>query len=97
MIKGKMHFKVGTVYEGEFKGNMLEFHLRDPNSYLLAAGIWEEWVDKSSGECFESFSTSVVLPEPILPQTAICLGIRFCRIYRLKNKRITVLAIYGMH
>jgi len=48
------HF-IEPIYEGEYAGNMVAFHL--PNSDLLyAAGIWEEWTDKSTGEVIESFA-----------------------------------------
>ena len=56
---------IEPIYEGKLAGNMVEFFPKK-DSYLLAAGIWEEWVDKSSknpGEIIQSFS--IITSDPI--------------------------------
>lgn len=52
---------IEPIYTGSFAGNMVQFH--DPkDSTLFAAGIWDEWTDKQSGEVLESFS--IITGEP---------------------------------
>lgn len=53
---------IEPIYVGSFAGNMLEFHPPAP-VLLYAAGIWDEWVDKKSGEVIKSFS--IITHEPI--------------------------------
>lgn len=48
------HF-IEPIYEGAHAGNMVAFHRRSED-WLVAAGIWESWVDRSTGEVTESFA-----------------------------------------
>lgn len=54
------HF-VEPIYEGEFAGHMVAFH-RSNEDWLMAAGIWESWIDKRTGEVIESFA--IITTEP---------------------------------
>jgi putative SOS response-associated peptidase YedK len=58
---------IEPIYEGEFAGNMVAFHRADAQ-ILLAAGIWEEWVNKETGEAFESFSIITTEPPKYIKQ-----------------------------
>lgn len=69
------HF-IEPIYSGEFAGFMVAFHRTDQN-VLLAAGIWEEWVDKNSGEVLESFS--IITSEP--PEFIARVGHDRCPIF----------------
>jgi len=53
---------IEALYTGELAGNMVEFHPTKP-VLLQAAGIWDEWLDKNSGEVLRSFT--IVTHEPI--------------------------------
>lgn len=46
---------IEPVYTGEYAGNMVSFQDRS-TEVLLAAGIWDEWVDHKTGEIIDSFS-----------------------------------------
>ena len=52
---------IEPAYENELAGNMVSFHTPE-NKILCAAGIYDQWVDKESGEVFESFA--VITTEP---------------------------------
>jgi putative SOS response-associated peptidase YedK len=53
---------IEPIYTGKLAGNMIEFH--PPKAELLhAAAIWDEWVDKKTGEILKSFS--VITHDPI--------------------------------
>ncbi len=52
---------VEPIYENELAGNLVQFHAID-HSHLFAAGIYDEWVDKSTGEILQSFA--IVTTEP---------------------------------
>jgi len=54
------HF-IEPIYEGEYAGFMVAFH-QNGGDYLLAAGIWEEWTNRDTGEVIESFS--IITGEP---------------------------------
>jgi putative SOS response-associated peptidase YedK len=45
---------VKPIYENMFAGNMVEF-AAPHGEVLLAAGIWEEWASKDTGEVIQSF------------------------------------------
>lgn len=53
---------VEAIYLNELAGNMVEFHPPEPK-VLYAAGIWDEWVNKNTGELLRSFS--IITSEPI--------------------------------
>lgn len=46
---------VEPIYKGEHAGFMVEFSRKD-DLWLMAAGIFDEWVNPQSGEILESFS-----------------------------------------
>ncbi len=52
---------IEPAYENEFAGNMVAFHTPN-NEVLYAAGIYDEWVDKLTGEIFESYA--IITTEP---------------------------------
>jgi putative SOS response-associated peptidase YedK len=47
---------------GSHLGNIVKFSTVDPDEILLAAGIWDKWVDSSTGEIIYSFS--IITDEP---------------------------------
>jgi len=61
------HF-VEPIYEGELSGFMVAFHRTDGN-WLFAAGIWEDWIDPSTGEILSSFSIITAEPPPFVKKT----------------------------
>jgi putative SOS response-associated peptidase YedK len=46
---------IEPIYENEFAGNMVKFS-QASGDVLFAGGLWDQWVDKQSGEIFESFT-----------------------------------------
>ncbi len=46
---------IEPIYENEFAGNMVKFSESNGN-VLYAGGLWDQWVDKHSGEILESFT-----------------------------------------
>jgi len=52
---------IEPIYINELAGNMVQFYPKD-GSILSAAGIWDEWVDKKTGEVIDSFS--IITDEP---------------------------------
>lgn len=50
---------IESIDEGEYKGHMVEFFGSD---LLVAAGIYDEWTDKKTGEVLESFA--MLMTEP---------------------------------
>lgn len=44
-----------SSHEGEYRGNMISFESSE-SEYMLAAGIFDEWLDRSTGEVVESFA-----------------------------------------
>lgn len=59
---------IEPIYEGSEAGHMVAFHKPDMN-WLLAAGIWDEWTNKDSGEVIESFSIITTTPLPFVETT----------------------------
>jgi putative SOS response-associated peptidase YedK len=55
------HF-VEAIYSGEFAGNMVKF-IPTGEEIIAAAGLWEDWVSKSSGEVVSTFA--VITDEPV--------------------------------
>ncbi len=58
------HF-IEPIYEGEHAGYMVMFH-RDGEEWLMAAGIWESWVNRETGEVIESFAIITTDPPPFI-------------------------------
>lgn len=58
---------VEPIYSGEFAGNMVEFFPKQ-GTLLFAAGIYDEWVDKKTGEVLESFSLLTTEPPPFVDE-----------------------------
>jgi len=52
---------IEPIYEGSEAGHMVSFHKPDMN-WLMAAGIWDEWTNKDTGEVIESFSIITTTP-----------------------------------
>jgi putative SOS response-associated peptidase YedK len=50
-----------SVYEGPLAGNIVNF-AATTDSPLMSAGLWEEWIDKSTGELIRSYA--IVTKEP---------------------------------
>jgi putative SOS response-associated peptidase YedK len=48
-------------------GNMVRFHEKE-NHLLIAAGIYDEWVNKETGEILESFAILTDAPPPFIAQ-----------------------------
>jgi putative SOS response-associated peptidase YedK len=59
---------VEPIYEGDLAGNMVEFNPCSTH-VLLAAGIWEEWSSKETGEIIQSFSVITHEPIPFVRKT----------------------------
>jgi putative SOS response-associated peptidase YedK len=53
---------VEPIYRGEYAGHMVQFQRTD-ELWLLAAGIYEEWVNPETGEILESFALLTDPPE----------------------------------
>lgn len=53
---------IEPIYQNEFAGHMVTFKTPD-DSVLFAAGLYDEWVDKTTGEVIESFA--IITTEPI--------------------------------
>ena len=60
------HF-LEPIYEGDNAGFMVAFH-RPKGEWLNAAGIWEEWASKETGEVVESFSIITTDPPPYIAE-----------------------------
>lgn len=54
-----------SCYEGSHAGNVVEFQQAE-HGLLVAAGIWEQWVDKSTGEVLDSFAIITTKPDPYI-------------------------------
>lgn len=52
------------VYEGPYSGNIVQFYRKD--EILLAAGIYNEWVNKETGEVIPSFAIVTKEPYPFI-------------------------------
>jgi putative SOS response-associated peptidase YedK len=51
---------------GTHAGNIVRFTRNQPDYILLAAGIWDSWTDKTSGEVINSFAIITDDPTPFL-------------------------------
>lgn len=54
---------IEPIYEGEYAGNMVKFNSSQP---VLAAGIYDQWVNKETGEVIDSFSILTKEPSPFV-------------------------------
>jgi putative SOS response-associated peptidase YedK len=59
---------IEPIYDGEFAGFMVAFR-EASESWLLAAGIWEQWVDAGTGEIIESFAIITSTPDEFIART----------------------------
>lgn len=53
---------IEPIYENEFAGNMVKFS-QASGDVIFASGLWDQWIDKQTGELFESFS--IITREPL--------------------------------
>lgn len=56
---------IEPIYEGELAGNMVQFNSSKP---LIAAGIYDQWIDKTSGEVIDSFAVVTADPPPFVAE-----------------------------
>jgi putative SOS response-associated peptidase YedK len=75
---------VEPAYENEFAGNMVGFHT-PKNDVLYAAGIYDEWVDHSTGEVFESYAIITTEPYEIVQKIGHQRSPLFLREDKLKE------------
>jgi len=54
---------IEPIYEGELKGNMVVFRPKEQDVFA-AAGIWEEWTSKTTGEAMSTFTILTDDPVP---------------------------------
>lgn len=55
------------IYEGEHAGHMVRFGRKD-GDYMFAAGLYDQWVSKETGEVVDSFSVITNDPIPFVAQ-----------------------------
>lgn len=65
-----------SVHEGPYAGNIIAFKQKNAQP-LIAAGIFDQWIDKSTGEVLESFS--ILTHEP--PKFVIESGHDRCPVF----------------
>src|SRR5262249_8131522 len=56
---------IEPIYTGEFAGHMVAFAANNGGA-LLAAGVWDEWVNRTTGEVIQSFSIITYEPPPFI-------------------------------
>jgi putative SOS response-associated peptidase YedK len=56
---------IEPIYEGEFAGHMVAFSEK-AGSVIFAAGVWDEWVNRETGEVIPSFSIITYEPPPFV-------------------------------
>lgn len=54
-----------SCYQGSHSGNVVEF-ISQNEELLVAAGIWEQWVDKTTGELVNSFAIITHIPNDFI-------------------------------
>ncbi len=59
---------IEPIYTGEFSGNMVKFG-STKDEMLFAAGIWDTWIDKQSGEVLDSFAIITNDPPKFVEET----------------------------
>lgn len=67
---------IEPIYKNEYAGHMVAFHQKSGEP-LMAAGIWEEWTNKITGEVTESFS--IITADP--PQFIADVGHDRCPLF----------------
>jgi putative SOS response-associated peptidase YedK len=60
-----MDYFVEPIYSGEYAGNMVKFIPKD-EEIIAAAGLWEDWVSKDTGEIVSSFAVITDDPVPFI-------------------------------
>lgn len=83
------HF-IEPIYENAHAGFMVAFH-RPDDDFLTAAGIWESWTDRNTGEVVESFA--ILTSEA--PPTVAQVGHDRCPVFIGENHRAQWLASEG--
>lgn len=56
---------IEPIYDGEYAGNMVSFSEK-AGALIFAAGVWDEWVNKETGEVIQSFSIITHEPPPFV-------------------------------
>lgn len=56
---------IEPIYEGEYAGNMVSFFAKE-GTIIFAAGVWDEWVNKETGEVVQSFAIITADPPPFV-------------------------------
>jgi len=59
---------IEPIYEGDFAGNMVAFSAKD-DEIIYAAGVWDEWVNRETGEVTQSFAIITQDPPPFVAST----------------------------
>lgn len=59
---------IEPIYEGEHAGHMVAFAEKS-DAAIFAAGVWDEWVNKQTGEVIQSFSIITHDPPPFVAAT----------------------------
>ena len=54
--------------EGSHAGNMVKFSNKDESDLLLAAGVYDRWTDRSTGEIIDSFAILTDDPVPFIQE-----------------------------
>jgi putative SOS response-associated peptidase YedK len=62
-----IQYFVESVYEGPYAGHNINIEAPD-SKILTAAGIWESWVDKKTGEVLDSFAILTSPPPEAISQ-----------------------------
>lgn len=56
---------IEPIYDGEYAGHMVSFQEKT-GAAVFAAGVWDEWVDRQTGEVIQSFSIITHEPPPFV-------------------------------
>lgn len=72
---------IEPIYEGEYAGHMVSFARQD-GELLYAAGVWDEWVNKETGEIIPSFS--IITFDP--PQFVATVGHDRCPVFLSEDR-----------
>ena len=75
-----MTYFVEPIYEGPHAGYMVKF-FEKAKDVMTAAGIWDQWMDKETGEVLESFS--IITDEP--PEFIERMGHDRCPVFLKKE------------
>lgn len=72
---------IEPIYSGEYAGNMVGFS-EASGRMLFAAGLWDEWTNKQSGEVLLSFAIITYDPPPFVADT----GHDRCPVFLLESE-----------